>query len=71
MNAIAPGDEYANLGADITAEALGKTRETVAISMTLPAAEFARLEQLCEEKKTSLSQVVRAALAAHIKAETP
>ena len=63
FNAI--GRYYDNLGADITAEALGKTRETVAVSMTLPAAEFARLAQLCEEETKTMSQVVRAALAAY------
>ena len=53
------------LGQDITALALGQSRDSVVLSVQMPVAEFAHLEKLCETSGKSLSEIVRAAVAAY------
>ena len=53
------------LGQDITALALGQSRDSVVLSVQIPVAEFAHLEKLCETSGKSLSEIVRAAVAAY------
>ena len=57
--------ETGTLGQDITALALGKARDSVVLSVQMPVAEFAHLEKLCETSGKSLSEIVRAAVAAY------
>lgn len=59
------GEEYV-LGENITELAKGnKPKESVVVSVRLPAEEFYRLEKLCENADKSMSQVVRDALAVY------
>ena len=57
--------ETCALGQDITALALGQSRDRVVLSVQMPMAEFAHLEKLCETSGKSLSEIVRAAVAAY------
>ena len=62
---MALNSETCILGQDITALALGKDRDRVVLSVQMPVAEFAHLEKLCETSGKSLSEIVRAAVAAY------
>lgn len=58
-------DEFSEdfiLGQDVTDIARGKSRDTVVLSIRMPIAEFAQLEQLCEDSGKTLSEVVREAV---------
>lgn len=62
---MALNSETCVLGQDITALALGKSRDIVVLSVQMPVAEFAHLEKLCETSGKSLSEIIRAAVAAY------
>ena len=55
-------DEDFILGQEVTDIALGKSRDTVVLSIRMPIAEFAQLERLCEDSGKTLSEVVREAV---------
>ena len=56
---------YTTLGRDITGLALGKSRDTVVLSIQMPSAELAHLERLSAAAGKSLSEIVRDAVAAY------
>ena len=55
-------DEDFILGQEVTDIAMSKSRDTVVLSIRMPIAEFAHLEQLCVDSGKTLSEVVRDAV---------
>ena len=62
-------DEDFILGQEVTDIAMSKSRDTVVLSIQMPIAELAQLEQLCADSGKTLSEVVRDAVEFYSAAE--